>query len=39
LSIFNSERWADPNSSVPSSTIFHRIDALHDESASCCETP
>jgi hypothetical protein len=39
LSIVNSERWADPNSSVPSSTIFHRIDALHDESASCCETP
>ena len=39
LSIVNSERWADPNSSVPSNTIFHRIDALHEESASCCETP
>jgi hypothetical protein len=39
LSIVNSERWANPNSSVPSSTIFHRIDALHEESASCSETP
>jgi hypothetical protein len=35
LSIVNSERWADPNSSVPSSTIFHRIE----KSASCRETP
>jgi hypothetical protein len=39
LSIVNSERWADPNSSVPSNTIFHRIYALQEESASCCETP
>ena len=34
LSIVNSERWADPNSSVPSNTIFHCIAALHEESAS-----
>jgi hypothetical protein len=33
LQIANSERWANPNSSVPSNTIFHRIDALHEESA------
>jgi hypothetical protein len=39
LSIVNSERWADPNSPVPSSTVFHRIDFLHEESASCGETP
>jgi hypothetical protein len=39
LSIVNSERWANPNSSMPSSTIFHRIDALHEENASCGETP
>jgi hypothetical protein len=38
LSIANSERWADPNSSVPSNTIFHRIDALHEEDASSRET-
>jgi hypothetical protein len=28
-----------PNSSVPSNTIFHRIDAFQEESASCSETP
>jgi hypothetical protein len=39
LSIINSDRWADPNSSVPSNTIFHRIDALHEENASSPETP
>jgi hypothetical protein len=39
LSIANSERWTDPNSSPPSNTIFHPIDALHDENASCGETP
>ena len=39
LSIVNSDRWADPNSSVPSNTIFHRIAALQEESASCCEIP
>jgi hypothetical protein len=38
LSIVNSERWADPNSSVPSNTIFHRIDALQKESTSCRKT-
>ena len=30
---------ADPTSSVPSNSIFHRIDALHDESASRCKIP
>jgi hypothetical protein len=39
LSIVSSKRWADPNSSVPSNTILHRIDILHEESAPCCETP